>query len=682
MRRLVLVMLLAPGIALAQPAAVPGVLVEEAVVQADQSATVWINGLEVELAVSTGTVDHVTLNAAAAARIGLSAVPADNKADLFIGGVQQRVGRHGAGWLAAGGRLQRQQLYWFPGTDVLPLAGTIGPFALPHDRVRVEWQSGSATPYAFALIGNIDRAAYGVADLDGRPFLVGADVRVRRPLPLVTAALGSDLAESLGGRFVGEPWREEIMLGISRPVRRLELARPLVIGPLRISAVAVRVGGPRDATMSLARGQQTPLDAEEDPEAIQVRGRIIRQRRVARYIMLSRTQLEAHGCISLTVAKSARQFILECAGPMGGVPGNPGPPDVASVAVAMSAPVAAVIEPVLPLEPESVLALGDPVAVRIEGQPIRLALGDAGREGLRLNGRAAARVRAGLRGWQGGDDVALDQFLNALRQQMPGGQPGALPMTGGMMGSTGVRGVEVAYKTVLLSQDVTLAMAGRQARAMASWLETNRLNSPMDDNSAPFDGVVAPAALPGSRFRLRLEAEPAAVGAELALAIADRSHDQGVMGVTALPGIDALFVGLELGGGLDLAVVSMALGQDLVRLYGGRLEGPVLRRRAADYRQRAFRPLVLASPLVIGPLRLERVLVEHANGLPEWLTRRRHATTQPLPDKPGIAGLERELRLPPSVLRAAGCHDLVIDKPGRAWTLRCSAISAPLPHAG
>lgn len=62
-------MALGPLVAAAQPAQAPGQLVEKAVVQADSSATVTINGLEVELAVSTGTVDHVTLNAAAAARL-------------------------------------------------------------------------------------------------------------------------------------------------------------------------------------------------------------------------------------------------------------------------------------------------------------------------------------------------------------------------------------------------------------------------------------------------------------------------------------------------------------------------------------------------------------------------------------------------------------------------------------
>jgi hypothetical protein len=688
MRWLVPLIALMPLAALAQPVAAPGVVVEEAIVQADQAATVWISGLEVELAVSTGTVDHVTLNAAAAARIGLSAVPVDNKADLFIGGVQQRVGRHGAGWLAAGNRLQRQQLYWFPGTDVLPLAGTIGPFALPHDRVRVEWQAGSATPYTFALIGNIDRAAYGVADLAGRPFLVGADVRTRRPLPLVTAGLGSDLAETLGGRFVGEPWQEEIMLGISRPVRRLELARPLVIGPFRINAVAVRQGGPRDATVTLAPGQKPPFDAEEDPGTAQVRGRIIKRRNVARYIMLSRTQLEAHGCISLTVAKSVRQFILECA--------ENAPPPVAvpakSVAVAVALPPGALIGPVLPPEPETLLSLTEPVTVTIEGRPVQLALGDAGREGLRLNGGAAQqamedrlrRLSANARAaGHLADASSFGQMADAVRRTIA---PNLFGLLDGMSiakdrgAQIGIGISSIAPKRQLASVEMTVAHAGRQAQAVASWLGILVRSDVKLDNREPFAGRIALAALPGSRFRLNLSASPpatAAPSAELELSIADRSQDQGVMGVASVPGIDPLFVGLELGLGIDEPVVTLALAQDLIRLHGGHHDGPVQSVRMADDRLRQFRPMQLATPLLVGPLRLNRMLVEQVPGLSRRLVAMRWPSRLPWPDMPGIAGLERELRLPPAVLRAAGCHELVIDKPGRAWTLRCSTISSP-----
>ncbi|OYZ16515.1 MAG: hypothetical protein B7Y35_00835 [Sphingomonadales bacterium 28-64-96] len=645
MRRLVLVMLLAPGVALAQPAEAPGVLVEEAVVQADQSATVWINGLEVELAVSTGTVDHVTLNAAAAARIGLSAVTADNKADLFIGGVQQRVGRHGAGWLAAGNRLQRQQLYWFPGTDVLPLAGTIGPFALPHDRVRVEWQAGEATPYAFALIGNIDRAAYGVADLAGRPFLVGADVRMRRPLPLVTAALGSDLAESLGGRFVGEPWREEIMVGISRPVRRLELARPLVIGPLRIHAVAVRQGGPRDATVTLAPGQKPPFDAEEDPGTAQVRGRIIKRRNVARYIMLSRTQLEAHGCISLTVAKSARQFMLEC-----GASSLPTAPLASSVPVPVQLPPAELISNVTGDDPQIQLSAQTPVNVMIAGRARSLMWGDTGAAGMILNADVA-RVSENLELQRLRDVLATANGAAAPRAA----QNGALA------------GIMVALPGLLETADMQVQLGPRQALVTSNWWS--------GVNKVPRDGRIALEAVPATRLRVILDGNPAKAGAPavaLTLPLADRSHGHGLKGVASLPGIETMFLAIAPEGAGAAPLVSLALANDLQRLNGGRFDGPSWSKRRLDEKRQGFRLLRLNKPLVLGPLRFDEVTVALSPATAAWMRQAGLRRNEPWPDLPHITGLERELRLSPVQLAAQGCSALEIDKPGRSWRLHCA----------
>lgn len=282
---------------------------------ADAPVAAQINGKAVQLTVSTGTVDHVTLNDEAAQRVRLRATRVDNLGDLRIGGVVALRGRHNNGFLRVEGRAQHQQIYWFPAASPLPRDGTIGPFAFPHRYVSVVWAAGSAPRHAWPLVGGIDRAAYGVATFEGRWLTMGVDVLIRRRLPLVTASTGADLVETLGGELVGEPWQEEIMLGVRRPVRRLQLQRPLVLGPLRFDAMAVRVGGPRDGTVWLQPGQRPLPDAAADPNEMVVRGRTAVQRASARSLMLSRTQLEEQGCISLTVAKHEEKFILECSGP-------------------------------------------------------------------------------------------------------------------------------------------------------------------------------------------------------------------------------------------------------------------------------------------------------------------------------------------------------------------------------
>ncbi len=282
---------------------------------ADAPVAAKINGRDVMLAVSTGTVDHVTLNDEAVTRLKLSASRPDNRGDFLIGGVVALRGRHNNGFLRVAGRAQQQQLYWFPGASPLPRDGTIGPFAFPHREVKVVWQAGEAPRHAWPLVGDIDTAAYGVVAIGSSWFTLGVDVRSRRSLPLVTATTGADLAEALGGQLVGEVWQEEIVLGVRRPVRRLQLDRPLVMGPLRFDAVAVRVGGPGDGTRWLQPGRKPLPEAGADPAEIVVRGRTLVRRGAARSLMLSRTQLEAQGCTSLTVDKREEMFILACTGP-------------------------------------------------------------------------------------------------------------------------------------------------------------------------------------------------------------------------------------------------------------------------------------------------------------------------------------------------------------------------------
>lgn len=673
-------MLLWPAVAAAQ--APP----PELVVNADAPVSVWINGLEVSLAVSTATIDHVTLNDTVAQRLGLSAVPLDNKGDLFIGGVVALQGRHGSAWLAHAHRLQRQQLYWFPGLSSLPLAGTIGPFALPHERIRISWQAateaGQSAPASLVLqlAGDIDHAAYGIGLMEDRLLLIGVDVRTRRTLPLVSAASGADLAELLGGRLVGEPWQEEIVLGVRRPVRRLELDEPLEIGPIQIRAVAVRQGGPRDGTARLAPGQIIPFDAEEDPGIAQVRGRIVRRRDVARYIVLTRAQLAAYGCSSLLVDKAARRWELACTAPAVPPPPTPAAPSSPVPAATAAALVSDVLQPTAPLE----LALDAPLPVAIDGQAFALQLGDGGLAGLLLNRNAADRVARQRLAWLASDPLFQMEDVRRWLQQQAGPSTsltnlpvGLLPLLPRLPGSVDQK---VAPGVVLTSLDVGLALAGRNGRIDTTWLTRWNRNGPDMLNEQAHDGTIALAALPVPLLRLRLATPPpAGTGGVLALPIADRSHDQSVMGVATLPGFNPLFVGLDLGAEQAEPIVSMALGHDLMRLHGGVYDGPAWRRRMADHRQRRLQRLQLATPLVIGPLRFDAVLVEIVPLLPDYLrtiSGRRGPggwpANTPWPDFKGVAGLERELRLTRTQLRAAGCHAVTVDKPARSWVLDCS----------
>ena len=661
---------LAAGVVAAQPAPPftrdnPDLLA----IDADAPVMVWINGLEVALAPSTGTVDHVTLNDDAVQRIGLSAAPPDNTADLIIGGRKMLQGRHGRGWLGtAGERFVGREYYWFPGVSRLPLAGTIGPFALPHWRVRVNWSVPFAGPVRqvlqLPLMGGIDRAAYGILQTGRRMMAVGVDVRTRRPLPLVTAATAADLAADLGGRFVGEPWQMEILMGVRRPVRRLELDRPLMIGPIRITALAVRTGGPRDGTMTLERGQQIPLDAEEDPDTVQIRGRTLRQRAAARYIMLSRTQLEAHGCSSLLVDKAANSYELTCAPPARPVTLAAARDDAVPVPVG---PVPlALMTSLLPPADEIRLAVTEPLRLGINGRPLRLMLGDAGASGLMLNAESAMAVSS--------------RDAERLRDQMAERARALIDLLGSeavrpldAVRGPGQAGVPIMPPDAALPAEVTLELASRAVQVEAQWRS--------GPERLPHDGRIALAALPAQRLRLALG--PAAQGprATMQLPLSDRSHDQSLQGVASLPGIPALFVALDIGRRRALPVVSLALGEDLVRLHGGRETGQSWWETAADGRRRRHRRLDLATPLIIGGFRFDAVAVAQSSLTAAFMRSRPWPKDQPWPDAANVAGLEREIRLSDVQLAAAGCDELVVDKPSRRWALSCAAAPLPAPPA-
>ena len=403
---------------------------------ADEPFGVWINGRPVALAITTATIDHIILNDPVVQDLGLVSAPPDRIANLMIGGKIARVGRHGKGLLAFPDPLLRQELYWFPGASPVPADGSIGPFALPASTVTVRWGRSATTAYAWPLTGGIDRAAYGVARVGDRMFVLGADVRMRRPLPVVSASTGADLVDVLGGRLVGPSWQEEIMFGVRRPVRRLQLDRPLVIGPMSFNSVAVRVGGTLDGTQWLAPKQQPLPDADADPAEMLVRGRTLVRRAVTQMIVLSRNHLEAQGCIGLTVAKRERQFMLHCTA---GGPALLPEPAIGTAAAAATAPVP-LLAPALPANralPVPIMtddgwleiAADAPLAARILDVPVNL-LPDSGLPpGIYLNEPTVARL-----------PITQVSFAGEMRRG-----DNAVPL----MGMTGI-GVHIAGRTAPL----------------------------------------------------------------------------------------------------------------------------------------------------------------------------------------------------------------------------------------
>jgi hypothetical protein len=183
--------------------------------------------------------------------------------------------------------------------------------ALPAPQVVVQLGTvADVRPHTFPLVGGPDSTSHAVVRGEGYVFLMTLGVEQQARLPIASAATGADLAAALGGRLEGAPWQEEILLGITRPVRRLVLDRPLVVGPWRFREIAVRVRDLADASATLSPDQQAIADAEADPAEIAVTASSGKGRGVARFLSLGRAHLE--GCARLEIDKTARKLSVHC----------------------------------------------------------------------------------------------------------------------------------------------------------------------------------------------------------------------------------------------------------------------------------------------------------------------------------------------------------------------------------
>jgi hypothetical protein len=289
-------------------------------VSPDRPLAALVEGQPVALGLRTGSIDRITLNAATVARLGLKPAGLMGKVSLKIGRTRIMDGRNRPVSYAVGGRAAKGRVIWFEGLDG-PHDGTIGPFAFPQARIEVALGGTGGRSHAFALAGTIDTAGYtpvarggGAGSGDGRAegswgFGLSFGVEHDYRLPLASAATGAALLAELGGTVTDEVWDEEILLGVTRPVRRVVLARPLEIGPFLLREIAVRVRDRRDA-MGAGAALPEPPGPDDDPAEIVVTADRPGKMRPVYTLEIARPVLAA--CRSITFDKAAGQILLDC----------------------------------------------------------------------------------------------------------------------------------------------------------------------------------------------------------------------------------------------------------------------------------------------------------------------------------------------------------------------------------
>lgn len=295
--------LLLPLLAAATP--VPALLE----IKAGEPIPVVINGQTLQISVDTGNVDRLVLNADPAARLGLEPAMLKGKVTLKIGRTAVLRGRNRPVEHRIAGVMRDARVVWFEGLNASRTDGSIGPWSIPHDRIALGLPGKESKRFTFPLAGSVDSLSFTPVKTPDYAFGVIFAVEGHNRYPIASAAAGAQIAKALGGVATPETWEEEVVLGIRRPVRRVDLASPLVIGPWRFSTISVRV---RDARDSMGAGGAIPqaATADDDPAEATVTASVYKGPRPIYTLSIGAAALAS--CSRIEYAKPSREILLDC----------------------------------------------------------------------------------------------------------------------------------------------------------------------------------------------------------------------------------------------------------------------------------------------------------------------------------------------------------------------------------
>jgi hypothetical protein len=197
----------------------------------------------------------------------------------------------------------KRRIVWFsslftPGAD-----GVISPGAVPQEVIIAQLRPRRDGERVTTLPLISFPGTYGKMGTNIR--IGDSDVKLvwdlTRNKTLVTASAAADLAANSSGHFVGEKFRERVVYNVQRPVRRMVIDNPFVVGPLRLSDVTAWVGDYGDTS-------QVP-DDQADPNEIVVVGKNSKIKPI-RAILVGRNDM-MH-CSSITLDKRTLQIRLSC----------------------------------------------------------------------------------------------------------------------------------------------------------------------------------------------------------------------------------------------------------------------------------------------------------------------------------------------------------------------------------
>lgn len=259
-----------------------------------------INGHAVRLRVDPETSGYVILNPATVERIGLrrSLIASSTQ----IGPVRLE------GWskvaeLSIGGVTGDRRMVWIDRPAVEGADGLIGPADLHYDQVVFEISEPRAGEATFELPLEFVRAGGLYFRLPLGEDLLRVQFSLIKPDSLATAAAGARLAELHGGRWSGDPHDQLIEFGVTRPVRPLQLARPVLLHGFAFDRFDVRTGDNRG-------NLDLPADPDADPDEVVVTG----SRQRARFELTFGLD-RLRQCSRMVWNNRSRRMTLHCTNP-------------------------------------------------------------------------------------------------------------------------------------------------------------------------------------------------------------------------------------------------------------------------------------------------------------------------------------------------------------------------------
>jgi hypothetical protein len=228
------------------------VLPDELMLSGDNIINAQIEGQPVRLQVRSETYGLVTLNAEAGKRLGLNFDKVGMRLGYRIGpqmvDAPTKVLR-----INLGAKDEKNRIAWTIQHQATTVAdGIISPDSLPYKRVTFNLRdtvNGTLKEHVMPLdnFGFFGLGGIGTTVKTGKA-KVHAKFSLTKTDNLIDASTANWLANWRGGAFVEAPKEIEIAFGVKRPVRKLQISEPIIVGPFAVNTMLARISDYGDAT--------------------------------------------------------------------------------------------------------------------------------------------------------------------------------------------------------------------------------------------------------------------------------------------------------------------------------------------------------------------------------------------------------------------------------------------------